>query len=119
PRPPSATSEDAHGGDRGMAMARVTRRRFLGTAAAASAAVGPWVVTARAQSAPIKIGLVLPYTGVYAVLGESITQAMELVFARENWTVAGRKIEMIKEDDEMAVPTGVREPENVIHSAKG
>ena len=103
-----------------MAMAHVTRRRFLGTAAAvaASSAVGPWVLTARAQSAPVKIGLVLPYTGVYAVLGESITQAMELVFARENWTVAGRKIEMIKEDDEMKPPVGVRKTEKLIDSDK-
>ena len=91
-------------------MADVTRRKFLGTAslAAAGAAMGPWVLRAGAQSGPVKIGLVLPYSGVYAVLGESITQGMELVFARENWTVAGRKIEMIKEDDEMKPPVGIR-----------
>ena len=81
-------------------------------------AAGPWVRRARAQGAPIRIGLVLPYSGVYAELGNSITQAMELVFARENWTVAGRKIEMIKEDDEMAVPTGVRKTEKLIDSDK-
>jgi branched-chain amino acid transport system substrate-binding protein len=52
------------------------------------------------------------------VLGESITQAMELVFARENWTVAGRKIEMIKEDDEMKPPVGVRKTEKLIDSDK-
>ena len=73
---------------------------------------------ARAQGAPLKVGLVLPYTGVYAVLGESITQGMELVFARENWTVAGRKIEMIKEDDEMKPPVGVRKTEKLIDSDK-
>src|SRR5262252_7158855 len=101
-------------------MNAVTRRRFLGGAAAtaAGAAVGPWVRRARAQGGPVKIGLVLPYTGVYAVLGESITQAMELVFARENWTVAGRKIEMIKEDDEMKPPTGVRKTEKLIDADK-
>ena len=60
----------------------------------------------------------LPYTGVYAVLGESITQGMELVFARENWTVAGRKIEMIKEDDEMKPPVGIRKTEKLIDSDK-
>jgi len=103
-----------------MAMHRMSRRRLLGaaTAAAAGAAVGPWVRKAQAQSGPIKIGLVLPYTGVYAVLGESITQAMELVFARENWTVAGRKIEMVKEDDEMKPPVGVRKTEKLIDSDK-
>ncbi|HSB42932.1 MAG TPA: ABC transporter substrate-binding protein [Methylomirabilota bacterium] len=101
-------------------MDKVTRRKFLGGAslAAAGTAMGPWVLRAGAQSGPIKIGVVLPYTGVYAVLGESITQAMELVFARENWTVAGRKIELIKEDDEMKPPVGVRKTEKLIDSDK-
>ncbi len=104
-------------------MAEQTRRDFLKAAAigsgiAAGVATGPWVLRARAQGAPLKVGVVLPYSGVYAELGNSITQAMELVFARENWTVAGRKIEMIKEDDEMAVPTGLRKTEKLIDSDK-
>ena len=101
-------------------MTDLSRRTFLGAAGtvAAGAAVGPWVRRAHAQGAPLKIGLVLPYSGVYAVLGESITQAMELVFARENWTVAGRKIEMIKEDDEMQPPVGIRKTEKLIESDK-
>jgi branched-chain amino acid transport system substrate-binding protein len=101
-------------------MGQLTRRRFLGgaSAAAAGAAFGPWALRAQAQGAPVKIGVVLPYSGVYAVLGESITQAMELVFARENWTVAGRKIEMIKEDDEMQPPVGIRKTEKLIDSDK-
>jgi len=99
---------------------RMTRRTLLATVslAAAGTTIGPFVVRARAQGAPLKIGVVLPYTGVYAVLGESITQGMELVFARENWTVAGRKIEMIKEDDEMKPPVGVRKTEKLIDSDK-
>jgi branched-chain amino acid transport system substrate-binding protein len=101
-------------------MAHLTRRKLLGGAGAvaATAATGPWVLRAHAQGAPIKIGVVLPYTGVYAVLGESITQAMEMVFARENWTVAGRKIEMVKEDDEMKPPVGIRKTEKLIDSDK-
>ena len=101
-------------------MDKVTRRKLLGgaTLAAAGTAMGPWVLRASAQSGPIKIGVVLPYSGVYAVLGESITQGMELVFARENWTVAGRKIELIKEDDEMQPPVGVRKTEKLIESDK-
>lgn len=104
-------------------MAEQTRRDFLraaviGGGVAAGVTTGPWVLRARAQGAPLKVGLVLPYSGVYAELGNSITQAMELVFARENWTVAGRKIEMIKEDDEMAVPTGLRKTDKLIDSDK-
>ncbi len=101
-------------------MDQLTRRAFLTTAsaAAASAAVGPWVLRAHAQGGPVKIGILLPYSGVYAVLGESITQAMELVFAHENWTVAGRKIEVIKEDSEAKPPVGVRKAQKLIESDK-
>jgi branched-chain amino acid transport system substrate-binding protein len=101
-------------------MARWTRRGFLNAVAVSSAgaAATAWLPRALAQAGPVKIGLVLPYTGVYAVLGESITQGMELVFARENWTAAGRKIEMIKEDDEMKPPVGIRKTEKLIDSDK-
>ena len=104
-------------------MDQQTRRTFLkatviGGTATAGMAAGPWILRARAQGGPIRVGLVLPYSGVYAELGNSITQAMELVFARENWTVAGRKIEMVREDDEMAVPVGVRKTEKLIDSDK-
>src|SRR5262245_24443216 len=101
-------------------MAQLTRRTLLITSslAAAGAAAGPWVSRARAQGAPLKVGLVLPYTGVYAVLGESITQGMELVFARENWEVAGRKVELVKEDDEMKPPVGIRKTDKLIDANK-
>ena len=101
-------------------MRKFTRRRFLATAsvAAAGAAAGPWVLRAQAQSGPVKVGVVLPYTGVYAELGVSITQGMKLVFARENDMVAGRKIEMIQEDDEMKPPVGIRKTEKLIDSDK-
>ena len=103
-------------------MRAVTRRTFLASAgtAAAGAAVGPWVLRAhaQAQTEPIKVGVVLPYTGVYAELGVSITQGMRLVFARENDRVAGRKILMIQEDDEMKPPVGIRKMEKLIDSDK-
>jgi len=101
-------------------MREVTRRKFLATAtvAAAGAAAGPWVLRAQAQSGPLKVGVVLPYTGVYAELGVSITQGMKLVFARENDRVAGRKILMVQEDDEMKPPVGIRKTEKLIDSDK-
>src|SRR6266545_1118691 len=106
--------------DGGGGMKAVTRRKFIVTASAAAAGVaaGPWVLRAHAQAEPIKIGVVLPYTGVYAELGVSITQGMKLVFARENDMAAGRKIEMIQEDDEMKPPVGIRKTEKLIDSDK-
>ena len=99
---------------------RLSRRTFLTgvSAAAAGVAVGPWVSKSLAQGGPLKIGLVLPYSGVYQVLGESITQGMELVFAREGNKVAGRDVVMIKEDDEMQPPVGIRKTEKLIESDK-
>jgi branched-chain amino acid transport system substrate-binding protein len=101
-------------------MREVTRRKFLAAAStvAAGAAAGPWVLRAQAQAEPIKVGVVLPYTGVYAELGVSITQGMKLVFARENDRVANRKIIMIQEDDEMKPPVGIRKMEKLIDSDK-
>ncbi|HLI27430.1 MAG TPA: ABC transporter substrate-binding protein [Chloroflexota bacterium] len=48
---------------------------------------------------PLKIGVVLPYSGVYALLGESITNAMELYFASVGNTAGGRPIVLLKEDE--------------------
>lgn len=85
---------------------------------AASAAAAATASAAPPPAPPLKVGLLLPYTGVYAVLGESITQGMELVFARENWQVARRKVELIKEDDEMKPPVGLRKTSKLIDSDK-
>jgi branched-chain amino acid transport system substrate-binding protein len=101
-------------------MRGLSRRSILTGASAAAATItaGPWIRRGHAQGGPVKIGILLPYSGVYAVLGEHITQAMELVFARENWTVAGRKIELVKEDSEAKPPVGVRKAQKLIDSDK-
>lgn len=49
---------------------------------------------------PVKVGAILPYSGVYASLGENLTRGMELYFESVNWEAAGRKITLIKEDEE-------------------
>jgi branched-chain amino acid transport system substrate-binding protein len=101
-------------------MRGLSRRSILTGASAAAATItaGPWIRRSHAQGGPVKIGILLPYSGVYAVLGEHITQAMELVFARENWTVAGRKIELVKEDSEAKPPVGVRKAQKLLDSDK-
>jgi branched-chain amino acid transport system substrate-binding protein len=48
---------------------------------------------------PLKIGVVLPYSGVYATLGESLTHGMELYFASVGNTAGGRPIVLLKEDE--------------------
>jgi branched-chain amino acid transport system substrate-binding protein len=80
----------------------ITRRRVLkGAAATAGLAAGlfpaPFV---RAQSAPIKIGLMLPYSGTYAALGNNITDAMKMAIEARGGKLGGRPVQYIQVDDE-------------------
>jgi branched-chain amino acid transport system substrate-binding protein len=85
-----------------------TRRRALALAGAAGAS-GLLPMLARpaiAQAKPIKIGVLLPYSGTYAQLGEAITRAMELYVRQQGGSLAGRPINFVKLDDESEPPKG-------------
>src|SRR5689334_17708283 len=80
--------------------ATVSRRTVLagGTAlAAASTVPSRWAI---AQARPIKVGLMLPYSGTFAQLGENITHAVELYIAEKGGKLGGRELQIIKLDDE-------------------
>jgi len=49
---------------------------------------------------PIKVGLAYPLTGVFAAQGVPIVNAIKQAFDEENYTVAGRPIELPIEDSE-------------------
>lgn len=66
----------------------------------------------------LKIGVLLPYSKVYAVLGESITQGMELYFEQVRNEAGGRKIELIKEDEENDAGVSLRKTRKFIESDK-
>jgi len=75
------------------------RRTLLATAALAACALiaGP----ATAQSAPkLKVGLMLPYTGTYAALGNAIENGFKLYVSEQGGKLGGREIEFFKVDDE-------------------
>lgn len=78
----------------------ISRRAVLGGAAAAAAAStlsSPFVL---AQGARIKIGLMLPYSGTFAALGNNITDAMQLAINEKGGKLGGREIQWVKLDDE-------------------
>ena len=52
-----------------------------------------------AQTAPFKIGFILPMTGQSASTGRQIEAAAKLYMAQNGSTVSGRKIELIIKDD--------------------
>jgi branched-chain amino acid transport system substrate-binding protein len=71
-------------------------RRTFGLAALAATAM--FAGGAHAQQGPIKIGLIMPYSGQFADAAAQMDNAIKL-FVKENGdTVAGRKIEFIRKD---------------------
>ncbi len=71
------------------------------TVLAAAAALTTLTATlAAAQGAKLKVGLMLPYTGTYASLGNAIENGFRLSVAEQGGKLAGREIEFVKVDDE-------------------
>jgi branched-chain amino acid transport system substrate-binding protein len=67
---------------------------------AAAAALLASSVGSHAQSAPIKVGLMLPATGTYAGLGDAIEKGFKLYVQEQGGKLAGREIQYFKVDDE-------------------
>lgn len=60
------------------------------------------------EGEPLKLGAILPYSGVYAQLGEDITDGMNLYFESQGNEIAGRPVELIQEDTEADPQVGVQ-----------
>lgn len=88
----------------GATISGLTRRELLKAtgAGAAAYAAGP-LISACGPSADrsIKVGVLLPYSGIYAVLGESITKGMKIYLDEIANEAGGRKVELITEDTEL------------------
>jgi len=98
---------------------RTSRRRFLqaagGFALTASPLGAPFVI---AQPAPIKVGLMLPYTGTYASLGNAITNAFKLYVAEKGGKLAGREVEYVVLDDESEPAKAVDNANRIVNRDK-
>src|SRR5580658_1851802 len=98
---------------------RFSRRIFMRTSAGAGAALVSALAAPRllAQAnAPIRIGNINSYTGGLAYAGEANLNGLSLYFDSVNWTVAGRKIELIKEDDQFNPQIGLQKAKKLVES---
>ncbi|MDH7798632.1 MULTISPECIES: ABC transporter substrate-binding protein [unclassified Beijerinckia] len=92
----------------------IDRRRLLrvggGSLVAATIPTG-WAI---AQAKPIKVGLMLPYSGTFAQLGENITHAVEMLIAEKGGTLGGRPVQFIRLDDESKPEAGPQNAERLV-----
>jgi branched-chain amino acid transport system substrate-binding protein len=78
-----------------------SRRTLISSAVAALALSALTSLPAQAQTqAKLKVGLMLPYTGTYAALGNAIENGFRLHVTEQGGKLAGREIEFVKVDDE-------------------
>ena len=59
------------------------------------------------SSGPISVGLVLPYSGPLSLLGQNITEGLELYFGENDEEIDGRKVEVTQRDSQGKPETGV------------
>tara|TARA_B100000315_G_C14570643_1_gene585291 strand:- start:1240 stop:2463 length:1224 start_codon:yes stop_codon:yes gene_type:complete len=88
----------------GVTISGITRRELLRATGAGAAvyAAGPLISACRPSSdRRIKVGVLLPYSGIYAVLGESITKGMEMYLDEIDNEAGGREVELVTEDTEL------------------
>jgi branched-chain amino acid transport system substrate-binding protein len=74
--------------------------RFMALATAAACAAALALPAAAQNTAKLKVGLMLPYTGTFAALGTAIENGFKLHVAEQGGKLGGREIEFFKVDDE-------------------
>src|SRR5580704_15842114 len=98
---------------------RFSRRIFMKKSAGAGAVLVSALAAPRVlaqANAPIRIGNINSYTGGLSYADENNFNGMSLYFDSINWTIAGRKVEIIKEDDQFNPQVGLQKAKKLVES---
>ena len=98
-----------------------TRRLVLARSAALIGAASSGLLLpgmARAQSAKVRVGLMLPYTGTFAQLGVAIENGVRMAIDEKGGKLGGREIEWFKVDDESEPSKGVENASKLVQRDK-
>ena len=95
----------------------VALRRFRLVLVAAMLSLVLVVPPAAAQGdtkGPIRVGILLPYTGVFALYGPAMTQTIEAYVKQIGGKVGDRPIEIVREDDEGKPDVGLTKTKKLV-----
>jgi branched-chain amino acid transport system substrate-binding protein len=96
---------------------KLSRRKFLASTAGVALSSNLAAPAILAQTrAPIRLGNLNTFTGGLAYAGTEHWDATELYFDSINWTIAGRKVEIIKEDDQFNPQIGLQKAKKLVES---
>ena len=87
-------------------------------AALASACLGLATSSVAAEKGPIKVGVLLPFTGIFAPNGEDVLTGMKIYLDSVGNEVAGRKIQLIIEDAQGKPDVGLTKARKLVESDK-
>jgi branched-chain amino acid transport system substrate-binding protein len=95
---------------------KFSRRRFNKSLLAMSGAAVTSAVPLRFAlgAEPLKIGLILPYSGVYANFGEGITNGFEFALKKRGGQIAGRPVQVVKGDDQLDPKVGSEVAQKIV-----
>ncbi|MDH0686345.1 ABC transporter substrate-binding protein [Achromobacter animicus] len=97
----------------------VSRRTFIKAASTlgATAFLGGVAPAVLAKSTePLKLGVLNTFSKVYAALGNGNLNGMNLYFDQIGNTIAGRKIQFLKEDDELNPQVGLQKLKKLVEA---
>jgi len=81
-------------------------------------AIGATLSSAAQAADPVKVGMLLPYTGTYAALGEAITNGMNLAIEQKGGSLGGRPVEVVTVDSEADAGKAVQNMGKLISGSK-
>src|SRR4030088_2756354 len=97
----------------------ISRRKFMAGTAGAALAAKPAPPAVFAQTrAPLRLGNLNSFTGAIAYAAENNLHGMNLYLDSVGGTIAGRKVEIIKEDDQFNPQVGLPKGKELVESDK-
>jgi branched-chain amino acid transport system substrate-binding protein len=87
-------------------------------AAGGGALISGLAMPAIAQDTPLRIGIMLPFSGTYAALGEAIASAFDMHVKELGGKMGGRTVELVRVDDESDPATAQSHVNRLLGSQK-
>jgi branched-chain amino acid transport system substrate-binding protein len=98
-----------------ISSSTISRRKFMaGTAGTALASSLPAPAVLAQSRAPLRLGNLNSFTGAIAYAAENNLNGMNLYLESVGGTFAGRKVEIIKEDDQFNPQVGLQKAKKLV-----